>query len=91
MSEQDGRSPAQELRHEPDGAAALLEAPAETEQRMTALELFFGLVFVFAITPVTGCLPRPDMDPPLRKAGDPRGALVRLVGLRVARQHRQNR
>jgi low temperature requirement protein LtrA len=32
----------------------LLEAPLEREQRMTALELFFDLVFVFAITQVTG-------------------------------------
>ena len=28
----------------------LLEAPVEREQRVTALELFFDLVFVFAIT-----------------------------------------
>ena len=34
----------------------LLEAPAEREQRVTALELFFDLVFVFAITQVTGFL-----------------------------------
>ncbi|HEY1369338.1 MAG TPA: low temperature requirement protein A [Gaiellaceae bacterium] len=32
----------------------LLEAPAEADQRVTALELFFDLVFVFAITQVTG-------------------------------------
>jgi hypothetical protein len=29
---------------------------AESEQRVTALELFFDLVFVFAITQVTGFL-----------------------------------
>jgi low temperature requirement protein LtrA len=34
----------------------LLEAPVEREQRVTALELFFDLVFVFAITQVTGFL-----------------------------------
>jgi low temperature requirement protein LtrA len=34
----------------------LLEAPVEQEQRVTALELFFDLVFVFAITRVTGFL-----------------------------------
>jgi low temperature requirement protein LtrA len=34
----------------------LLEAPLEREQRVTALELFFDLVFVFAITQVTGFL-----------------------------------
>jgi low temperature requirement protein LtrA len=34
----------------------LLEAPVEQEQRVTALELFFDLVFVFAITQVTGFL-----------------------------------
>ncbi|HEY3021289.1 MAG TPA: low temperature requirement protein A [Solirubrobacteraceae bacterium] len=32
----------------------LLEAPVETEQEVTPLELFFDLVFVFAITQVTG-------------------------------------
>jgi low temperature requirement protein LtrA len=36
----------------------LLEAPIEHEQRVTALELFFDLVFVFAITQVTGFLYR---------------------------------
>src|SRR5690242_1008250 len=30
------------------------EAPAEVEQRVTPLELFFDLVFVFAITQATG-------------------------------------
>src|SRR4051794_5457493 len=30
------------------------DAPAESEQRVTPLELFFDLVFVFAITQVTG-------------------------------------
>jgi low temperature requirement protein LtrA len=34
----------------------LLKAPVEQEQRVTALELFFDLVFVFAITQVTGFL-----------------------------------
>lgn len=33
-----------------------LEAPLEREQRVTALELFFDLVFVFAITQVTAFL-----------------------------------
>jgi low temperature requirement protein LtrA len=36
----------------------LLEAPLEREQRVTALELFFDLVFVFAITQVAGFLYR---------------------------------
>jgi low temperature requirement protein LtrA len=36
----------------------LLEAPLEREQRVTALELFFDLVFVFAITQVTAFLYR---------------------------------
>jgi low temperature requirement protein LtrA len=36
----------------------LLEAPVERDQRVTALELFFDLVFVFAITQVTGFLYR---------------------------------
>ena len=34
--------------------AKLLEEPESGEQRMTALELFFDLVFVFAITQVSG-------------------------------------
>lgn len=34
--------------------AGLLEQPVQAEQRVTALELFFDLVFVFAITEVTG-------------------------------------
>jgi low temperature requirement protein LtrA len=33
---------------------SLAEAPEEAEQRVTPLELFFDLVFVFAITQVTG-------------------------------------
>src|ERR1700757_1359684 len=33
---------------------ALIEAPEELEQRVTPLELFFDLVFVFAITQVSG-------------------------------------
>ncbi|HEY6395817.1 MAG TPA: low temperature requirement protein A [Solirubrobacteraceae bacterium] len=35
-------------------AAHLFEAPKEGEQRVTPLELFFDLVFVFAITQTTG-------------------------------------
>jgi low temperature requirement protein LtrA len=34
--------------------AELLEAPVETDQEVTPLELFFDLVFVFAITQVSG-------------------------------------
>ena len=34
--------------------AELMEAPVEEERRVTSLELFFDLVFVFAITQVTG-------------------------------------
>ena len=37
-------------------AAPVSDRPAESEQRVTALELFFDLVFVFAITQVTGFL-----------------------------------
>jgi low temperature requirement protein LtrA len=36
--------------------AEVVETPVEREQRVTALELFFDLVFVFAITQVTGFL-----------------------------------
>src|SRR5207244_12743361 len=38
----------------PPRADAALEAPVGGEQRVTPLELFFDLVFVFAITQVTG-------------------------------------
>src|SRR5919109_756607 len=38
----------------PRRAEAATEAPREREQRATPLELFFDLVFVFAITQVTG-------------------------------------
>ncbi len=34
----------------------MTEGPVESEQRVTPLELFFDLVFVFAITQVTGFL-----------------------------------
>jgi low temperature requirement protein LtrA len=43
--------------NEPVSALAeRVEQPAEPEQRVTPLELFFDLVFVFAITQVTGFL-----------------------------------
>src|SRR5437588_2778333 len=35
-------------------SAELLEAPVEEERRVTSLELFFDLVFVYALTQVTG-------------------------------------
>src|SRR5437588_3615629 len=35
-------------------SAELLEAPVEEERRVTSLELFFDLVFVYAVTQVTG-------------------------------------
>src|SRR6186997_2298328 len=38
------------------GEARTSDQQAESEQRVTALELFFDLVFVFAITQVTGFL-----------------------------------
>ena len=68
------------------------ELELEAEQSVTALELFFDLVFVFAITQVTGVpRPRPVLDAARRGARDPRGALVGLERLRVARQHRRDR
>ena len=39
---------------EPRPADAVFEEPVEAEQRVTPLELFFDLVFVFALTQVTG-------------------------------------
>ena len=54
MSELDSEPPRGEQTLEGRGSAALLEAPAGAEQRVTPLELFFDLVFVFAITQVTG-------------------------------------
>src|SRR5215210_978353 len=39
-----------------DSAPAAMEAGDPTEQRVTPLELFFDLVFVFALTQVTGFL-----------------------------------
>jgi len=54
VGELDSGASTQELTIDGRGSAALLEAPAETEQRVTPLELFFDLVFVFAITQVTG-------------------------------------
>jgi low temperature requirement protein LtrA len=53
------------------GEAITDEHPAEREQRVTPLELFFDLVFVFAITQVTGLL---AADPSWRGLG--RGILV---------------
>jgi low temperature requirement protein LtrA len=54
-------SPPQRIdRHTTRSSAAispsLLEEPEEVGQRVTPLELFFDLVFVFAITQVTGYL-----------------------------------
>src|SRR5215217_9407980 len=39
-----------------DSAPAAMEGGDPTEQRVTPLELFFDLVFVFALTQVTGFL-----------------------------------
>lgn len=47
------------------------------EERVTPLELFFDLVFVFAITQVTGLpLPRPDVGRSLARLADTRCAVV---------------
>ena len=59
---------------------------------MTALELFFDLVFVFAITQVTAFIYRdPTWLRLLAGVRDPDGALVRLERLRLAREHRGHR
>jgi low temperature requirement protein LtrA len=47
------------------------EAIAEEEHRVTTLELFFDLVFVFAVTQVTGLMAGDPM-----RAGLGRGLLV---------------
>ena len=47
----------------------LIEAPVELEQRVTPLELFFDLVFVFAIMQVTGYVSaRPSLGHDSRRA-----------------------
>src|SRR6266545_183133 len=44
------------MSQEDSQAPMMTEGPVESEQRVTPLELFFDLVFVFAITQVTGFL-----------------------------------
>ena len=48
-------------------ASAPTEAPAEAEHRVTPLELFFDLVFVFALTQVTGMLAADPTGPGLAR------------------------
>ena len=68
---------------------AMLETPEAAEQRVTPLELFFDLVFVFAITQVTGYVCRTALlDAARRGPRDPGRAVVRVVRVRVAGQHR---
>ena len=70
-------------------ADRLEETPTDVEQAVTPLELFFDLVFVFAITQVTGFVSaRPDVDAARRGAGHPHRAVVGVGVLRVAGQHR---
>ena len=77
-------------RRERTGHARPFPTPAsESAQRVTALELFFDLVFVFAITQVTGFISaQPDVAPACCR---PAAILAVLwwawSALRVARQH----
>ena len=72
--------------------AELLQAPGEQEKRVTALELFFDLVFVFSITQVSGYV---SADPTWGRLAQGLAILAVLwfgvVRLRVARQHRGRR
>ena len=63
--------------------------PADVEQAVTPLELFFDLVFVFAITQVTGSSPH-DAGVDAAGRGDRRSSprCGRVGVLRVAGQHR---
>ena len=70
----------------------LIEAPEELEQRVTPLELFFDLVFVFAITQVTGYVSaRPFWTRLIEGLAILAVALVRLVRVRMAGKHRPHR
>ena len=53
-------------------ADRLEDKPVEVEQEVTPLELFFDLVFVFAITQVTRSSPTTRVDAARGGAGDPR-------------------
>ena len=78
--------------HPPDRAAGGQRfrariVPTHEGHGVTTLELFFDLVFVFAITQVTALMAE-DLGwrGVLCEAGPPGAAVVRLVQLRVARQ-----
>ncbi len=61
--------------------------PTDEQHRVTTLELFFDLVFVFAFTQVTALMADgPDSDRGAARTGAAGAALVGLVLLRLARQ-----
>ena len=78
--------------HPPDRAAGRQRfqariVPTREGHGVTTLELFFDLVFVFAITQVTALHGRrPRLAGRAPRAGAPRAAVVRLVQLRLAGQ-----
>ena len=74
-----------------DLADRLQDTPADVEQRVTPLELFFDLVFVFALTQVTGYVAHARLDAARRGPGDPRGVWWAWESLRLAGQHRRLR
>ena len=59
----------------------------EGDERVTPLELFFDLVFVFAITQVTTFLAANDLGGPPPRSTPLRGTLVGLGGVRLADQY----
>jgi low temperature requirement protein LtrA len=71
--------------------ASRLDEPDEVEQRVTSLELFFDLVFVFAITQVTGYVSaRPSWTRLVEGLAIPCSAVGRVGELLVAGKHGQH-
>ena len=65
---------------------------SEAEERVGPLELFFDLVFVFAITQVTAYIAKtPDWETARARNDDPRGGVVGVGRLLVADQHARHR
>ena len=66
------------------------EQAVELEHRITPLELFFDLVFVFAFTQATAVfVGRPDLGAGWARAADPRRALVGVGVVCLADEHRR--
>ena len=63
----------------------------EGEERVTPLELFFDLVFVFALTQVTGSSPRTRVGRAPARRAPVRGPVVGVGGVRLADEHARPR